>query len=139
MWFLSINVLPVDPCLQNSTTEVWCHQINFPTSHLFLNTPHNFSRNFLKSLFDYRPIFVAQIKWVHLKSISGMVFCYQNCSDLLWEKIVLVIEKNFGNSRLLICKIFEITRTIYSNSERTEQFLVTECFFNLFLEVFPII
>ena len=28
------------------------------------------------------------------------VFCYQNCSDLLWEKIVLVIEKNFWNSRL---------------------------------------
>ena len=24
---------------------------------------------------------------------------------------------------------------IYSNSERSEQFLVTECFFNLFLEV----
>ena len=23
-----------------------------------------------------------------------MVFCYQNCSDILWEKIVLVIEKN---------------------------------------------
>ena len=30
---------------------------------------------------------------------------------------------------------FEITGTIYSNSERSEQFLVTECFFNLFLEV----
>ena len=29
-----------------------------------------------------------------------MVFCYQNCSDLLWEKIVLVIEKNFWNLRL---------------------------------------
>ena len=29
-----------------------------------------------------------------------MVFCYQNCSDLLWEKIVLVIEKNFWNSRM---------------------------------------
>ena len=28
------------------------------------------------------------------------VFCYQNRSDLLWEKIVLVIKKNFGNSRL---------------------------------------
>ena len=26
-------------------------------------------------------------------------------------------------------KIFEITRTIYSNSERSEQFLVTEWFF----------
>ena len=23
----------------------------------------------------------------------GIVFCYQNCSDLLWEKIVLEIEK----------------------------------------------
>ena len=29
-----------------------------------------------------------------------MVFCYQNCSDLLREKIVLVIEKNFWSSRL---------------------------------------
>ena len=34
-----------------------------------------------------------------------------------------------------ICKNFEIIRTIYSNSERSEQVLVTECFFNLFLEV----
>ena len=32
-------------------------------------------------------------------------------------------------------KNFEITRTIYSNNKRSEQFLVTECFFNLFLEV----
>ena len=33
----------------------------------------------------------------HSKGIvfKKMVFCYQNCSDLLWEKIVLVIEKNF--------------------------------------------
>ena len=27
-------------------------------------------------------------------------FCYQNFSDLLWEKIVLVIEKIFWKSRL---------------------------------------
>ena len=33
------------------------------------------------------------------------------------------------------CKMFEITGTIYSSSERSEQFLATECFFNLFLEV----
>ena len=32
-------------------------------------------------------------------------------------------------------KNFQSTRTIFSNSERPEQFLVTECFFNLFLEV----
>ena len=29
-----------------------------------------------------------------------MVFCYQNCSDLLEEKNVLVMEKNFFNSML---------------------------------------
>ena len=29
-----------------------------------------------------------------------------------------------------ICKNFEITRTIYSNSDRSEQFLVTEYFFS---------
>ena len=34
-----------------------------------------------------------------------------------------------------IFKFFEITWTIYSNSERSEQFLVTDCFFNLFLEI----
>ena len=27
-----------------------------------------------------------------------IVFCYQNCSDPLWEKIVLEIKKNFWNS-----------------------------------------
>ena len=32
-----------------------------------------------------------------------------------------------------ICKKFEITRTIYSNSKRSEQFLLVEYFFNLFL------
>ena len=29
-----------------------------------------------------------------------MVFCWQNSSDLLWEKNVLVTEKNFSNLRL---------------------------------------
>ena len=31
---------------------------------------------------------------------TQMVFNYQNCSFLLWEKNVLVIKKNFWNSRL---------------------------------------
>ena len=51
-----------------------------------------------------------------------MVFCYQNCSDLMWKKIVLLIEKNLQN--------FWGHWTIYLNSEWSEQFLVTECFFN---------
>ena len=29
-----------------------------------------------------------------------MVFCYQNCYDQLWGKNILVIKKNFWNSRL---------------------------------------
>ena len=29
-----------------------------------------------------------------------VVVCYQNCSHLLWGRIVLMIEKNFWNSRL---------------------------------------
>jgi hypothetical protein len=37
-----------------------------------------------------------------------MVFCYQNCSDLLWEKISLVIEKNFWNSS----EIYHTTKTL---------------------------
>ena len=53
---------------------------------------------------------------------------------LFWptvRKIILVIKKNFWNSWPSASNLqtFEITRTIYSNSERSEQFLVTECFF----------
>ena len=55
-------------------------------------------------------------------SKNDLVFCFQNCSDLLWEKIVPVIEKHFWNSRQK-ANIFEITRTIYSNSQRSDQFL----------------
>ena len=52
-----------------------------------------------------------------------MVFCYQNCFDLLWEKIVLVTENIFWNSRLKADNLqkFVTTRTICSNSERSEQ------------------
>ena len=32
--------------------------------------------------------------------LQTMVFRYQNCSDLLWDKNVLVIKKNFWNLRL---------------------------------------
>ena len=35
-----------------------------------------------------------------IQCLVKLVFCYQNCSDLLWEKNILVIEKNFWNSRL---------------------------------------
>ena len=54
--------------------------------------------------------------WAHCKYMRAtVVFCYQNCSDLLWEKSVLVIGKKnlIRGKRPRICKNFEITRTIY--------------------------
>ena len=52
---------------------------------------------------------------------------------LFWPTVKKTVE--IWGWRPRICKMFEIRRTIYSNSERSEQFLVTECFFNLFLDV----
>ena len=51
----------------------------------------------------------------------------KNCSsdrEKIWN--LRLKAKNLQN--------FEITRTICSNSESSEQFLVTECLFNLFLD-----
>ena len=60
------------------------------------------------------------------------------CFDIiLWpsRNLSTLINESW---RPKIWNFFEITRTIYSNSEWSEQCLVTECFFNLFLEVFQI-
>ena len=37
------------------------------------------------------------VKWLKVR----IVFCYQNLSDLLWEKNVVVIDKFFWNLRLM--------------------------------------
>ena len=57
-----------------------------------------------------------------------IVFCFQNCSDLLWENFFLVNKKTFEirGWRLKICKIFEITIYI-------EQFIQTVKDQNVFL------
>ena len=47
----------------------------------------------------YRAGYISAIKNIIKFSIE-MVFCYQHYSDLLWEKTVLAIDKNFWNSRL---------------------------------------
>ena len=61
---------------------------------------------------------------------KSMLFCFQNWSDLLWEKIVLVTRKTFEiwGWRPRICKFFEMTRTTHSNSERSDQFLKQNAF-----------
>ena len=68
---------------------------------------------FLWVLFSFhRPQITVKAQWGIFKQnilraiikkimfFKKLVFCYQNCSDLLWEKIVLVTEKNFWNLRL---------------------------------------
>ena len=66
-----------------------------------------------------------------------MVFCYQNCSDLLWEKIVLVIEKNFWNSRLKaenLQNFWDHMNNLFKQ-RKVSTIFETECFFNLYLEI----
>ena len=58
-----------------------------------------------------------------------MVFCYQNCSSDR-EKLL-----KFEAQGQEFAKSMRSLRTIDSNSERSEQFSVTELFSNLFLEV----
>ena len=60
-----------------------------------------------------------------------------NCSNLLnMRNLQEPVKKAICTNDLWkFQKFFSITRTIYSNSERSDQFLVTECFFNFFLEV----
>ena len=86
-------------------------------------------RNFLTFI-----LFGAVHASLHSACLEAMVFCYQNCSDQPWEKNCYSDwEKNlkFEAEGQEFCKNFEITRTIYLSSERWEQFLVTECFFQL--------
>ena len=52
---------------------------------------------------------------------------------LFWSTVRNKIE--IWGWRPRICNIFEIITTINSNSERSEQVLLKECIFNLFLEV----
>ena len=62
--------------------------------------------------------------------ITKLVLTYCEKKMFKWSRKTFEIR----GWRPRICKIFEITRTIYSYSERSEKKLVTERFFNLFLE-----
>ena len=81
---------------------------------------------------------MRELETVFSATFKKIVFCYQNCSDLLREKKCSSDRKKllkFKAEGRELAKKIEITRSIYSKRERLEQFLMTECFFNLFLEV----
>ena len=70
--------------------------------------------------------------------ICNCVICIENNGILLPKLFWPTVRKNCSSDwgktfqircwRPRICKIFEITKTICSNSERSDQFLVTEPF-----------
>ena len=76
---------------------------------------------------------------------EGKAICFPEFLGILLPKLFWpTVRKNCSSDQEKLLKfeaegrvfsIFEITRTIYSNGERSEQFSVTECFFNLCLEV----
>ena len=89
----------------------------------------NFNEVTESSVSAFLPCVFPEIQ-VERGTYTGMVFCYQNFLTYCEKKIVPVSRKTFEiwGWRPRICKFFEITETIYSNSERSEQFLVTEWF-----------
>ena len=68
-------------------------------------------------------------KWYFVTK-NVLSYCEKNCSSKR-EKLLKFEAEGQEFSKFL--RSLEQFR--YSNSERSEQFLVTECFFNLFLEV----
>ena len=82
-----------------------CCGFEKPTEKLKPNYPCELNHSYF--------IFFEDIKWKalffwHFKKCFVwptsdylvIVFCLQNCSEILWEKIVLVIVKNFWDSRV---------------------------------------
>ena len=106
----------------------------------------------LPSLFDFKESFLCYTVMSQIipvfQEMRAIIKLWANLKKngiLLPKLFWLAVRKNctcdrekpleIRGWRPRICKIFEITRTIYTNSARSEQFLETDCFFNLFLEV----
>ena len=74
---------------------------------------------------------LSEFQFLVLLFVAKIVLTY--CEKKMFQRSRKTFEIRGWRPR--ICNIFEITRTIYSNIGRSEQFLVTEYFFNFFLEV----
>ena len=74
---------------------------------------------------------ILKVVWSHCwYFFTKIVLTYSQKKMFLWGTTFEIRGR-----RPRICKNFEITRTIYSNSESSERFSMTECFFNLFLNI----
>ena len=81
--------VPFSLTVVTRTNTKTVHKLLWLISNIFCDTP--LSKDTTKDHW-IRP-------FMYYRLISELVFCYQNCSDLLWEKIVQVIEKNLQKFR----------------------------------------
>ena len=129
---------------------MWRAQLNIRLKypHLWhINPEHTLFQSWWESSADFFNIDPFQIDWTSffkymnksltenisyifkeiLNNISGKCLKFRKCTigTLLQKLSWPIVRKKCSGYLFLIC----------SNSERSEQFLVAECFFNLFLEV----
>ena len=114
-------------CFHKICFQFWMCFINKSLKRRCMN--RNRDKNFLLEIISphYDTALIIQFtasvlngsneKWGHINlcnstCCSRLVFCFQNWSDLLWQKIVLVIEKNFWNSRLKAEKLAKMLRSL---------------------------
>ena len=105
----------------------------------FSNNRGRIQRLYLFYLLELKPTCTVLCCFLYSLSICiGLVFCFQNCFDLLWEKNVLVIEKKLLKLEAECQEFANFLRSLehfFSNSERSVQFLKQNAFLSLFLEV----
>ena len=117
----------------------------------YLRRPHNFAKSppyfclqyiqskerwrFLKILWPSQNIWTLVCD-IHYRfgQKEGKIF-----GILLLKLFWPTFRKKCSSEWEKLWKLFEITRTIHSNGDRSGQFLVTECFFNFKLEKFIVV
>ena len=75
--------------------------------------------------YSFREFFPTSLQYEHL-CVDKWYFVTKNCSEPTVRKNCSSDQEKllkFEAAGPRICKMFEITRTIYSNSERSKQFL----------------
>ena len=114
-------------CFHKICFQFWMCFINKLLKRRCMN--RNMDKNFLLEIISphYDTALIIQFtasvlngsneKWGHINlcnstCCSRLVFFFQNWSDLLWQKIVLVIEKNFWNSRQKAEKFAKMLRSL---------------------------
>ena len=116
MQLIKKNPIPLKKCF----TPLWLSSVRLSSTAAVFQMKLLCFPPFVLSTFGssycklFSALFLIHFRWKHRMKKNpwkSMVFCYQNCSDLLWEKNVLVIKENFWNSRLRLRSLEQFIRT----------------------------